>query len=136
MIKDWRIKLKEYQEEKDSNINESFTNEFLNDFLEKAVIAHTPTFAILLKEGRRGSDSMTLYVFYCYCASWQRTTSVYATDYFCRTGLHWGSVKFRQAKNILLKHKIISQKILKDEKGRIIKYFIRIHYLKRPISKK
>ncbi len=131
--KDWRKKYTDWQKEQEMKAQESFTNEFLEDVLKKSVITHTPTFARLLKEGRRGSDAMALYSFYCYCASWQKTTSVYATDFFCRKGLSWGSDRFRNAKNLLLKLKIISHKVSRNPKtNQIEKHFIRIHYLKKP----
>jgi hypothetical protein len=108
----------------------SFVNEWMESLLKETLIGHIPTMAILLKEGKVGSDALNLYCFYCFCSSKQRTTTVWATDSYCRTGLHWGEEKFRKAKNLLLKLKIISQKIQKDDKGKILKYYIRIHFLK------
>ncbi len=119
----------ERQQEEDIKKGNIFVNEFLEDFLKEAIITNTRTISRLLKE-EHGSDALTLYAFYCYCSSRQRTTSVYATDYFCRKGLHWGETRFRRAKKLLIDLNVITPKVLKDKKGQILKHFIRIHYLK------
>ena len=122
----WKKDLKKGQSE------DVFTNDYEKELLKNTIITHAPTAMILLKEGRAGADAFALYNFYCYCASIQKTTSVYATDYFCKRGLSWGSDKFRRSKNLLLKLKIISQKIGRDkETKKILKYYIRVHFLKR-----
>jgi len=102
--------------------------QFINELNKEIVITHTATLSRLLKKGKVGVDAFTLYNFYCWCASWQLTNQVKATDSFCMKGLHWGRDRFRKAKNLLIKEKIIEVKPYK-EKGKILGWYIHIYFL-------
>jgi len=129
----WQEKLKKEQSEKPF-VNE-YQEKIQKKIFEDTIVSNTPTAKRLLrmgkdgtKERRIGSDAFALYNFYCYCSSIQKNNSVWATDFFCRKGLSWGEIRFRKAKNLLKKEKIITLKTSKI-KGKISKHFIRIHYL-------
>ncbi len=103
--------------------------QFINELNKEIIITHTVTASRLLKKGKGGVDAFTLYNFYCWVASWQLTNKVKATDKFCIQGLHWGKPRFIKAKSLLIKEGVIETIVKKDEKGRIIGYYIHIHYL-------
>ena len=102
---------------------------FINELNKEIVITHTPTSARLLKLGRTGVDAFTLYHFYCYCAAWQLTNKVRATDSFAMKGLHWGRDRFRNAKNLLLKEKLIEPVKRRNKNGKIVGHYVYIHFL-------
>lgn len=83
----------------------------------------------LLSMGRVGADAYTLYHFYCTQAATQGVVNPYATDLFCRNGLHWGAKRHRRAKKILIEGKIIEEKQPRKEDGKFGKKYTRVHFV-------
>ena len=110
-------------------MNTEEKEQFINELNKEIVLTHTITASRLLKMGKIGVNAFTLYNFYCWVASWQMTNRVKANDKFCMKGLHWGRDKFRLAKNLLIKEKIIEVKNRRNEKGQIVAHYIHIHFL-------
>ena len=101
----------------------------ISEINKEIVITHTATLSRLLKLKKEGSDAFTLYNFYSWVASWQLTNKVKANDIFCMNGLHWGRIRFRKAKDILIKENLIEKITRKDKQGKIKGHYIHIHFL-------
>lgn len=85
------------------------------------------------------SDSANLYFFYLKNSKLQKTNKIYSTDNFCMNGLKWGKVRFYKAKKLLIDNKFIEPYVNKDDNGKIIKHYIKLHYIKNdnsPLSQK
>jgi hypothetical protein len=102
-----------------------------NELLEHLVITHAATGNRLLKEPKNGVHAFTLYNFYALTATNQMTNIIRATDAYCMKGLGWGRDKFHAAKNILLDLRVVETIQRKNEKGRIIGNYVKIHYIKK-----
>jgi len=99
----------------------------INEFEQEVIVLNTVTILRLFK---LSSDATLLYLFYIKNAKTQKTNTVYSTDNFCVRGLGWGKTKFNKAKRILIDNNFIEPIAKRDESGRIIKHYIKIHYLK------
>ncbi|RKY68395.1 MAG: hypothetical protein DRP97_06355 [Candidatus Latescibacterota bacterium] len=86
------------------------------------------TMDLLLKQNNP-SDVIGLYLFYYYTAKWQETNQPKATPNFCMKALKWGELRFYKADNTLRSLSLIKKIASKDQKGRIIGWYVRINYV-------
>ena len=73
------------------------------------------------------ADVLALYMFYRYTVIWQGTYQVKATDDFCMQGLKFGRNRFRNAKQALVKLKLIRQIRIKRKDNTFGKCYIKVN---------
>lgn len=75
-----------------------------------------------------GGDAVALYMFYLYTSNWQDNKSPKATNTYVEKGLGWGRMKVVNAKNKLLQAGWVEDRILRDEKGKIVGHYVTVKY--------
>jgi hypothetical protein len=95
---------------------------------EEPIVLSKHLLDILLKQNSP-SDLIGLYTFYYYTAKWQETNQPWAVDDYCRKCLHWGDDRFKNAQQQLIKLGLIKRIRDTDEKGRVIKWFIKVLFI-------
>ncbi len=94
--------------------------------IEKDIIVlTTKTVEFLLS---KNPDSLVLYMFYIKNAKIQKTNRIYNTGTFSKIGLGWSYGRYKKAKDVLLKHKLVED-ISSRSGGRFDKSYININYI-------
>lgn len=91
------------------------------------IILTKHTIDIFLREDN-SADLIGLYVFYYYTAKWQRTNQPKCTDEYVMNGLSWGDIRFKRAKDKLVKLGLITQ-VHQRAEGRIIGWYIKLNFI-------
>lgn len=104
------------------------TEQIKNEILDELIITHTTTAARILA-AKNGANAFTLYNFYCYMASKQRTQQVWANREYCMKGLGWGHERLDQAFATLERLKIVERTTTRNADGTMGKPYVKIHYL-------
>lgn len=99
-----------------------------NEILDELIITHTTTAARILAT-KNGANAFTLYNFYCYMASKQRTQQVWANREYCMKGLGWGHERLDQAFETLERLKVVERVVTRNADGTMGKPYVKIHYL-------
>ena len=72
---------------------------------------------------------LILYLFYYKTAKWQKNNPIKANDEYCKKCLHWGIDKIQNTKKALKELQLIETIRRTDEKGVVIGWYIKVHYL-------
>lgn len=74
-------------------------------------------------------DAVSLYIFYIKTSKWQKTNKVFTTNTYGMKSLSWGAKRYSDAKKILEDEGLINISQKRDDKGRIVGWYIKINYL-------
>jgi len=85
------------------------------------------TISKLLSAGKNGSEALTLYTFYRYLTALSKNQIIKSKPEEYRKQLKWGEIKFEKADKILRDLELIKKVPLKDNKGKIISWYIIIN---------
>lgn len=86
-----------------------------------------PTIDRILKTDNP-ADVMSLYLFYCYTAKWQKKTVVRATAEFCMKALNIGETRFSNARKVLIALKLIEDIQRKNESGKVVGWYVSVKF--------
>lgn len=86
-----------------------------------------PTIDRILKTDNP-ADVMSLYLFYCYTAKWQKKTVVRATAEFCMKALNIGETRFSNARKVLISMKLIEDVQRKNESGKVVGWYVNVKF--------
>lgn len=91
------------------------------------IIIPLSLYRFFLANGKIGREAKAVWEHLVYTARLQETNQVKATNTYIQNGLELGERKVKQLKSWLKKHGLISYVQRKDDKGRIIETYIRVH---------
>jgi len=99
------------------------------NFIENSlVILSKGTIDLFLEQPNPG-DLIALYTFYYYTAKWQKTNRPKSTTAYTATGLKKGVDWVRKNKKALIELGLIENHLEKDERGKIVGWYIKLNYI-------
>lgn len=91
------------------------------------------TVSRLLKE-EDGADLISLYVFLCYTARWQKTSRPKCSVSYISSGLRWGERKVQVMKSQLARLGLIEDVRSVDESGKVVGWFVKVRHMVSVVS--
>ncbi|MFW6275034.1 MAG: hypothetical protein ACOC2M_00205 [bacterium] len=102
--------------------------EYKYDIQHEPIVLSKPLIDLFLKQDNP-SNLIALYTFYYYTAKWQKTNQIKATTSYVAKGLNWSERTVKRYKAQLLDLKLIESIAVKDEKGQINNWYVKINFI-------